>query len=148
MTERSSTRRFSRQIHSSERSLDRVLPDLSQFLSERPVDDSIVYIVQLAVEELVLNVIKHGYHDEAGRTIALELEVERNSAVIVVEDDGEPFDPRSAPEPDFHAIAGGEQLGGLGLHLVRSLAASFDYERVDSRNRVRVMVRPLVVPPS
>jgi len=112
------------------------------------VDDSIVYIVQLAVEELVLNVIKHGYHGESGRMIALELEVERNIAVIVVEDDGEPFDPRSAPEPDFHAIAHGDRVGGLGIHLVRSLAASFDYERVDNRNRVRVVVRPLVVPPS
>ena len=125
-----------------------MLLELSEFLAHHRVEDSVVYIVQLAIEELVLNVMKHAYHGETGRTISLELEVGPREAVIVVEDDGGPFDPRVAPEPDFHAIARGDQSGGLGLHLVRSLAASFDYERVHDRNRVRILVRPIANPAS
>lgn len=134
---------FARDIRSDPRELDRVLLELTTFLESNGVEASVTYVAQLAVEELILNVIKHAYRGETGRTIALRLDVEPNQAVIEVEDDGAPFDPRTAPDPDFDGMLLGQRIGGLGLHLVRSLTDSLEYERVDDRNRVRVVIRPL-----
>ena len=63
-----------------------------------------------------------------------------------MEDNAEPFDPRTAPEPDFDRMLVGEKAGGLGVHLVRSLSATLEYERLSDRNHVRVRVRPLPGP--
>jgi serine/threonine-protein kinase RsbW len=60
--------------------------------------------------------------------------------VLVLEDDSAPFDPRSAPA--FDKTKPLEERGprGMGIHLVRSLAESFAYERVGKRNRQQVVI--------
>ena len=120
-----------------------MLHELSVFLEENRVEDTVSYAVQLSVEELLLNIMKHGYRGDTQRLITMSLDVEPAEAVIHIEDDGDPFDPSTAPGPDFDEILHGQKVGGLGIHLVRSLAASFDYARVGNRNQVRVRILPL-----
>lgn len=140
---------FTRLLRSDPRELEHVLPDLAAFLALHRVEDSVTYVIELAVEELLLNVMKHGYHGDTGRSVEMRLDLTgADDATLEVEDDGEPFDPRTAPEPDFENMLLGNREGGLGVHLVRSLSASLDYERVDNRNRVRVRIVPLPMPPS
>lgn len=140
---------FTRLLRSDPRELEHVLPDLAAFLALHRVEDSVTYVVELAVEELLLNVMKHGYHGDTGRTVEMRIDLSgANDATVEVEDDGEPFDLRMEPEPDFHDMLLGTRVGGLGVHLVRSLSASVDYQRVDNRNRVRVRILPLSLPPS
>lgn len=135
---------FTRSLHSDPHELERLLPDLATFLDRHGVEASVTYIVQLVVEELVLNVIKHGGKANTTRAIALRLQLnDSDHAVLEVEDDGAPFDPREAPEPVFEDLLKGRRNGGLGVHLVRSLAASLDYQRIGERNRVRVRILPL-----
>lgn len=134
---------FDREIRSDPLALDEMLPALARFLEQNAVEGSVVYVVQLAVEELLLNVMKHAYRGETGRPISLHIEASRNEAIIEVEDNAEPFDPRTSPEPDFDGMLLGDKAGGLGVHLVRSLSATLEYERRGDRNCVRVRVRPL-----
>jgi serine/threonine-protein kinase RsbW len=138
---------FQRHLHSDSRELDTLLPELTRFLEENGVEESVTYIVQLAVEELVLNVIKHGSHGETDRNIALRVDLEdARHAMLEVEDDGDAFDPRTAAEPDFEGMLHGTRVGGLGVHLVRSLVASLDYQRTGDKNRVRMRILPLPAP--
>ena len=135
---------FTRSLLSDPRELEHILPDLSAFLGEHDVEGSVTYVVELCVEELLLNAMTHGYRGATNRPIALRIELHDNrNATLDVEDEGESFDPRSAPEPDFDGMLTGERIGGLGLHLVRSLATSVEYQRLDNRNHVRVKVLPL-----
>ena len=55
---------------------------------------------------------------------------------LVLVDDGDPFDPFTAPVPDLAASIEERDIGGLGVHLVRTLATRFAYERADGRNVV------------
>ena len=140
---------FTRSLRSDPRELEHILPDLAAFLALHHVEASVTYVVQLAVEELLLNVMKHGYHGDTGRAIAMKLDLpDARHATLDVEDDGDPFDPRTAPEPDFDGMLHGSRVGGLGVHLVRSLAASLDYRRVGNRNHLHVSIVPLPMPPS
>jgi anti-sigma regulatory factor (Ser/Thr protein kinase) len=138
---------FRRHLHTDVREIDTLLPELAQFLEHNGVEASVTYVVQLAVEELVLNVIKHGSHGDTTRNISLRLDLDdARHAMLEVEDDADAFDPRTAREPDFDGMLQGSRIGGLGVHLVRSLVASLDYQRVDNKNRVRLRILPLPAP--
>lgn len=140
---------FIQQLHTDVRELETLLPALAVFLEQNGVEPSVTYVVQLAVEELVLNVIKHGSRGETNRNIALRIDLDdARHAMLEVVDDGDAFDPRAVAEPDLEGMLHGTRVGGLGVHLVRSLVASLDYQRVDNRNRVRLRILPLPAAPA
>jgi anti-sigma regulatory factor (Ser/Thr protein kinase) len=56
-----------------------------------------------------------------------------------IEDDGHAFDPvRDAPEPDLSGDAAERPIGGLGLHMVRTMTQSMRYSRERDLNRLAV----------
>jgi anti-sigma regulatory factor (Ser/Thr protein kinase) len=135
---------FTRSLRSDPRELEHILPDLANFLGQHEVEGSVTYVVELCVEELLLNAMTHGYHGATDRPIAMHLELhDSRNATLDVEDEGDPFDLRSAPEPDFDGMLDGDRIGGLGVHLVRSLANSVEYQRINNRNHVRIRILPL-----
>jgi len=73
-----------------------------------------------AVDELVTNVIEHGYGERPGR---VEVEVERAPSGLVVRiRDGAPaFDPSSVPTPRLDLPLAERPFGGMGVHLARTL---------------------------
>jgi anti-sigma regulatory factor (Ser/Thr protein kinase) len=73
-----------------------------------------------AVDELVTNVIEHGYAGEAG---AIEVELERSGDNIVVRirDAAPAFDPTALPSPRLDLPLHERPLGGMGIHLARTL---------------------------
>jgi anti-sigma regulatory factor (Ser/Thr protein kinase) len=103
------------------------------------------YRLRLAVDEVVTNIIVHGY-TEAGRTGMLELSTRltQDSLSVEVEDTGEPYDVTA------HALPTAEELarpleerveGGLGLFLITQSVDSFRHERVDPKNRTLLVMR-------
>ncbi|MBC7811803.1 MAG: ATP-binding protein [Burkholderiales bacterium] len=85
----------------------------------------------IAVDEMVTNVIVHGYD---GQTGMIELEVSRvdQAIIIAVRDDATPFDPTLVPAPDLTIPLEQRPLGGLGIHLTRELTDDFSYRRLPS----------------
>ena len=94
-----------------------------------------VFSINLALDEVVTNVIQYG-HDDDGREhpIVVRLAVERDVLTAQVEDEGRAFNPLEAPAPDFGANIDQRPIGGLGIHLVRSVMNSVEYRREDGRN--------------
>jgi len=95
--------------------------------------------VRMVVEELVLNLIDHATGPATGQ-IDVRIDLEPSRVVIVVEDDANPFDPRSAPAFDKSQPLEVRRSRGMGLQLVRSMTEEMDYERVGTRNRLRVAI--------
>src|SRR5262245_54440180 len=100
--------------------LPRLGREARSFLEQRRLPPETVYAVDLAIEELVLNVIKYAYPTPGRREIAVRLDVERSAVRLAIEDDGRPFDPRTVPEPELGGPLAERRESGLGLHLVRS----------------------------
>jgi anti-sigma regulatory factor (Ser/Thr protein kinase) len=88
-------------------------------------DETVTDLVQ-AVDELVCNVVEHGY---AGRPGTVEIAFIETPDVVAfrIRDDAPPFDPTGAPEPPLDLPLGQRRLGGMGIHLARTLTDGFDH---------------------
>ena len=105
----------------------------------------LVFRVQLAIEEVVLNVMDYGYDADSGEGLH-EFEVILTSDVdaltIEIVDGGRPFDPlNDASIPDLEASVEERKVGGLGIHLVRTMMDQVNYRREQGRNYLTLVAR-------
>jgi serine/threonine-protein kinase RsbW len=90
--------------------------------------------VELALEEAVANVVRHGFTDGRAHEIAVRLELRGRTIRVRLEDDGRPFNPLEAPPVDPDQPLDQRPVGGLGIHLIRSLMDGVSYRRTAGRN--------------
>ena len=101
----------------------------------------LAFRVQLAIEEVVLNVMDYGY-DEGIHEFEVILTSEADALTIEVVDGGRPFDPlNDVSEPDLEASVEERKVGGLGIHLVKTMMDQVDYRREQGRNHLTLVAR-------
>ncbi len=139
MHEGSITIRLCVDVHEIER-LNRLVRHFGE-LHEIP--GRTLYAVNLALDELVSNVVLYGFENPPPRGHEIVVRVETNDGELcaTVEDTGREFDPLRAPVPDLDAPLSKRQVGGLGIHLVRSLMDGVDYRRHGDKNVLTVRKR-------
>jgi anti-sigma regulatory factor (Ser/Thr protein kinase) len=130
-------------IRSDRAELPRLLAWVRERIAARGLERRRAMILELAAEELGLNAMTHGRTADREGSIECSIDVidDRGSLRLVIEDDGPPFDPTILEPPDVGAPLEAREVGGLGLHLIRSMAM-LRHERVDERNRVEVLIAP------
>lgn len=116
--------------------LARAVHLLDQFAATHSVSSDVLAELQIALDEVLANIIHHAYADKAVHDIHIEFRALRDAIEMQVEDDGLPFDPLSLASPDTAASVGTRQIGGLGIHLVRRLMSEVAYARTGDRNRL------------
>ena len=105
-----------------------------QFGAEAHLPDEDVMTVNLVLDEIVANVIENAYDDAGEHEILVSLTRDGDTLTVRVEDDGRAFDPLQVAPPDLDLPIEERPVGGLGIHLVRSVMDAVDYERRDGRN--------------
>ncbi|MDE0331713.1 MAG: ATP-binding protein [Nitrospinae bacterium] len=121
--------------------LPRIQSAIGEFSREQDWPPDIEFQVDLVLEELVLNVIHHGSDSGEGE-IKIELISDAESVIIEIIDDGRPFDPLTdAPEPDTESAIEDRAVGGLGIHLVRTMMDEVTYRREENKNYMRLVKR-------
>lgn len=97
--------------------------------------------VNLVLEELVTNAIRHGLGEE--RPGWIRVRVERHDGYLALElrDSARPFDPFKVPPPDLTLDVEKRQVGGLGVHFVRAFMDEWQYERQGDENVVSLIKR-------
>ncbi len=100
-----------------------------------------IFRVNLVLEELGLNIMSYGY-DEGLHEFEITLTSEADVLRIEFTDDGRPFDPlNEAPELDLDASVDDRQVGGLGIHLVRTMVDEMSYRREQDKNHLTLVAR-------
>ncbi|MGD9952083.1 MAG: ATP-binding protein [Burkholderiales bacterium] len=98
--------------------------------------------LNLVVEELFTNTVKHGHRGDCDAPIWVEVSRAGDSVLLIYEDKAPPFNPFSKlleqPPPDTTISM--RKIGGLGVLLTRQLAASRDYAYLFGRNRIRLVL--------
>ena len=126
--------------------LDGLNASLAQFLAAHDVPKRAAYAMNLAIDELVVNVMRYAYVDDEVHIIDVEFEIDGAQVILRIEDDGRPFDPRTGPSLDLHAEE--RESGGLGLLLVLDMVDVLTYEREGERNHVEVRIHLIKEDPS
>jgi len=106
------------------------------------LDDEAVYRCELAVEEMLTNIIEHGYSQKPPNTLNssyIEIIVDMKSEqrlTILISDDAPPFNPFNRPSPDPSQSLWERSGGGWGLHFVKQFMDHVEYHYVNQRNQV------------
>lgn len=95
---------------------------------------------QLALDELLSNIVRHGYAGAEGK-ITLTFAQTGDEVSISILDSARPFDPRKAPAPDTTSPLESRRPGGLGVFLAESLLDELSYERRGDKNHVTLTWR-------
>ena len=122
-------------------SLEAARADLTGALPEEWL--ALVPKIELALDELWANIVNHAYAPGRPGRVEVEgrpAEVEgRLGFLVSLRDWGPPFDPfTEAPKPDLSAAMAARPIGGLGIHLVKTLARRCAYRRVEDLNQVEL----------
>lgn len=118
-------------------SLAEIFSFLDEALPDTLLDDRGRFVLQLAVEELFTNMVK--YNAGASRQVEVRIAVgEDRVRIDLVDPDTDPFDPTQIPQTDTTAPITERRRGGLGLHLIRTMADGLDYDYRDRKMTVSV----------
>ena len=89
--------------------------------------------IDVAVEELFVNVAHYAYGDSVGM-VTVKASAEDGTAVITLIDSGIPYDPLKKPDPDITLSAQERAIGGLGIFMVKKTMDKMEYEYTDGKN--------------
>jgi serine/threonine-protein kinase RsbW len=99
-------------------------------------DDTVLYDLQLAVDEACTNIITHGYADLDPGSIILDLELAPDRITVTITDFGHSFEPGNTPVPDVTAALDERQPGGFGLFFIRQSVDNMDYQATEDGNKM------------
>ena len=105
------------------------------FLTEQGAEQKLIYKMRLALEEMLANVASYAYETGLGQIyIRYELLESPKAIQITIIDDGIPFDPLKAEDPDTNASVEERKIGGLGIFITKKTMDEMTYERRDNQN--------------
>jgi len=76
-----------------------------------------------AFSEIFNNIAIHAYERTGEGVLRLELTPAADHLVLVLSDDGKPFDLSTVPEPELESLP----EGGMGIHIARACLDELDY---------------------
>lgn len=122
--------------------VDRLHVAVSAFLKRHSINERVISQIDLSLEEVFSNIVRHGFDDRIDHEILIQVNVHRGAVEVRVEDDGSEFNPMLAPVPDLEAPLERRRVGGLGIHLVRTLMDRTEYRRINGKNILNLWKKP------
>ena len=140
------TEQLSLAVTATPETLQGIVAEIEAMGARENWSPELVFKVNLVLEELVLNIGQHGAgpgENAAGvNSVEIRLGSEPDRLIFEIVDDGTPFDPlQDAPQPDLAAALQDRRVGGLGLHLVRSVVDRMEYKRAAGKNHLTLIAR-------
>ena len=119
------------------------IPDLQmafeQYVAQWEGTKPLIPTLNMALDDLLNNVVQYAFpNDPTEHRITVEGDVRDGCVVLTVMDDGIPFNPLSVAPPDLSLLLHEREIGGLGIHLVRSMFDEVTYHRNVGRNVLTV----------
>lgn len=106
----------------------------------------LAFSVNLCLEEIIVNIIKHGLREAPGHTIHVRIRASDEILEIIIEDDAPRFDPfAQVPEPRLDLGIDQRPVGGLGVYMVKHLMDEAHADYLGSGNRITLR-KSLVTP--
>lgn len=115
--------------------LDLVLEFVNEYLETNGCDRKLVMQLDVAVEEIYVNIAHYAYGSGDG-TAKISMDIDEEERLITIEfrDSGMEFDPLARPDPDTTLSAEDRPIGGLGIFMVKKSMDDVTYSRIGGEN--------------
>ena len=104
----------------------------------------VVLGVVLAVDEMVTNIIVHGYRGQPG-LIEIDLAASGDALRIQLRDHAPPFDPTTVPPPDLSIPFDDQPIGGLGIYLARKIMDDMTHHVMDHNGNELTLIKHHII---
>ena len=109
----------------------RVQEDIEQALLAQQYDEREVFSIKLALEEALINAIKHGNQMDRGKKVSIRYRIHSERFDVRIIDEGKGFNPEDVPDP--MAVENLERPCGRGLLLIRHYMTEVVYHPPGNR---------------
>jgi sigma-B regulation protein RsbU (phosphoserine phosphatase) len=110
---------------------------------EHGIAEETAKTLNLAIEEWVANVINYAYPKGTRGHVELTAEISDGVLTLVTKDHGIPFDPTAHEEVDVEAELEDRPIGGLGIHLVKTIMDTMAYRRTSDGYNVLTLTKKI-----
>ena len=115
--------------------LSKVQAFVDEQLEEAGCPIKIQMQIDIAVEEIFINIAHYAYSTETGKaTVRIEILPDPPSVDITFIDKGIPYDPLAKSDPDVTLSAEERKIGGLGIFMVKKSMDDVKYQYLDGHN--------------
>ena len=119
-------------------SLEEISQFIVNFVARNNLGDSMAYTLDLAVEELFVNMVK--YNPGNTNDVLIELSLFDNSIIVSLTDyDVDPFDITQVKEYDCFKSLKERKVGGVGIYLVKKVMDDVRYEYRDRKSKITLI---------
>jgi serine/threonine-protein kinase RsbW len=120
--------------------LEDIFSFVSEFVDESGIDSATAYALNLAIEELFVNMVR--YNPDNPNDIVIGLEMDRSKVIASLTDFGaNPLDINGFRPYDAKLPLADRKPGGLGIHLVRAMMDDVTYEYRDGTSKITLTKR-------
>ena len=106
------------------------------FAKDNELPAKVIHDVQLALDEVVTNIVEYGYDDDDKHFIDIKFILNEQSLKIIIIDDANPYNILDKENPDTSLSFDDKPIGGLGIYLVKHLMTNINYDYRDGKNHL------------
>ena len=116
--------------------MNRVAEFMEGVCDELQLDMHVAMKIQVAMEEMVTNVIFYAYPEGVSADITLIAESDGKELTFVLSDTGKPFDPTAKEDADLDVNPMDREQGGMGILIVKNIMNEVSYQRLGDMNQL------------
>ncbi len=121
------------------KSIDRLNFFLQEIGKKYNISKLIISEIDLALGELLTNIINYGYIHKEDASIQIDFKIEKNKISFTLIDSGIAFNPLEHQFKDPTKNIKEAPIGGLGIMVAKKSMDSLSYERKDNRNILKLV---------
>ncbi len=115
--------------------VQRAIGAFEEFSNTYAIPTNLMLKVNIVLDELLSNIVKYSFPDGDEHVIDITLELfTTGKLTLSLTDEGVPFNPFDAPEPDLSMPLEEREVGGLGILIVKRLMDEYHYKRQANLN--------------
>ena len=123
--------------------IDTVRKFFDDYSKENKLTEKTVHDIQMALDELLTNIVNYGYEDTDEHQIDIHFGVNDDAVKVEIVDDSKPYNILEKDNPDISLSMEDKPIGGLGIFLIKKLMSNVDYYTKEGKNHL-VMTKELV----
>lgn len=127
------------QVPANEKLIDEMIKPIISSLEENDIAFKCIYQINLALEELFVNISKYAYSDNEGIIdISYEISDNPKQLKVIIRDKGKEFNPLAKEDPNLNVSVQERKIGGLGIYIVKNMVDDIKYHRANDENVLEI----------